>query len=177
MAPKIKLFRIIDARMPHSLSVEEEQFLFHQLPSHLLRMALYTANTGSRQEEICGLKWEWERKMPERDISVFVIPGEKVKNTEERLVVLNRIARSVIEEARENARRMLGSARMELRHPRDLGASAFTISNTFGRRLRAAGVSFEDRQDLLGHKSRRTTTHYSHAELGNLIAAAERACG
>jgi integrase len=100
MAPKIKLFRIIDARMPHSLSVEEEEFLFHQLPSHLLRMALYKANTGSRQEEVCGLKWEWERKIPERDISVFVIPGEKVKNTEERLVVLNRIARSVIEEAR-----------------------------------------------------------------------------
>jgi hypothetical protein len=51
MAPKIKLFRIMDARKPHSLSVEEEQFLFHQLPSHLLRMALYKANTGSRQEE------------------------------------------------------------------------------------------------------------------------------
>jgi hypothetical protein len=56
------------------------------------------------------------------DTSVFIIPGEKVKNTEERLVVLNRIARSVIEEARENARRMLGSARMGLWHRRDLGA-------------------------------------------------------
>ena len=39
-------------------------------------------------------------------------------------------------------------------------------------RERAAGVSFEDRQDLLGHKSRRITTHYSEAELANLIAAA-----
>ena len=28
-------------------------------------------------------------------------------------------------------------------------------------RLRAAGVSFEDRQDLLGHKSGRVTTHDS----------------
>ena len=44
-------------------------------------------------------------------------------------------------------------------------------------RLRAAGVSFEDRQDLLGHKSQRITTHYSHPELSNLIAAAEKACG
>ena len=42
--------------------------------------------------------------------------------------------------------------------------------------LHAAGVSFEDRQDLLGHKSRRITTHYSEAELVNLIAAAEKAC-
>ena len=48
------------------------------------------------------------------------------------------------------------------------------LKHTFGRRLRAAGVSFEDRQDLLGHKSQRITTHYSEAELANLIAAAER---
>ena len=47
---------------------------------------------------------------------------------------------------------------------------------TFGRRLRAVGVSFEDRQDLLGHRSSRVTTHYSAAELGRLIEAAEKVC-
>ncbi len=36
--------------------------------------------------------------MPES--SVFIIPGQRVKNGEERLVVLNHIARSVIESAR-----------------------------------------------------------------------------
>jgi integrase len=50
------------------------------------------------------------------------------------------------------------------------------LKHTFGRRLRAAGVSFEERQDLLGHKSGRIATHYSQAELANLIAAAEKAC-
>jgi integrase len=50
------------------------------------------------------------------------------------------------------------------------------MKHTFGRRLRAAGVSFEDRQDLLGHKSGRITTHYSRAELGTLIEAAEKVC-
>ncbi len=50
------------------------------------------------------------------------------------------------------------------------------LKHTFGRRLRAAGVSFEDRQDLLGHKSGRITTHYSSAELTSLIAAAEKVC-
>ncbi|UEO01237.1 hypothetical protein A9R16_007525 [Acidiferrobacter thiooxydans] len=38
-------------------------------------------------------------------------------------------------------------------------------------------VSFEDRQDLLGHKSRRITDHYSAAELSQLIEAANPACG
>ncbi len=48
------------------------------------------------------------------------------------------------------------------------------LKHTFGRRLRAAGVSFEDRQDLLGHKSNRVTTEYSAAELSQLIAAANK---
>jgi integrase len=50
------------------------------------------------------------------------------------------------------------------------------LKHTFGRRLRAAGVGFEDRQDLLGHLSGRITTHYSQAELANLIAAANQVC-
>jgi hypothetical protein len=50
------------------------------------------------------------------------------------------------------------------------------LKHTFGRRLHAAGVSYEDRQDLLGHKSGRITTHYSAAELHNLIAAANKVC-
>lgn len=50
------------------------------------------------------------------------------------------------------------------------------LKHTFGRRLGAAGVSFEDRQHLLGHRSGRITTHYSAAELANLIEAANRVC-
>jgi len=42
---------------------------------------------------------------------------------------------------------------------------------------RAAGVSFEARQNLLGHKSGRITTHYPEAELSNLIEPANRVCG
>jgi integrase len=50
------------------------------------------------------------------------------------------------------------------------------LKHTLGRRLRAAGVSFEDRQDLLGHRSGRITTHYSAAELSKLLEAANRVC-
>lgn len=50
------------------------------------------------------------------------------------------------------------------------------LKHTFGRRLRAAGVSFEDRQDLLGHKSSRITTHYSAAEVYRLVEAANSIC-
>ncbi|TMH40346.1 MAG: site-specific integrase, partial [Betaproteobacteria bacterium] len=48
------------------------------------------------------------------------------------------------------------------------------LKHTFGRRLRAAGVSFEDRQVLLGHKNGSVTTHYSAPDVANLIEAVNR---
>ena len=50
------------------------------------------------------------------------------------------------------------------------------LKHTFGRRLRAAGVTFEDRQDLIGHRAGRITTHYSAAELSRLIEAVSSVC-
>lgn len=52
-----------------------------------------------------------------------------------------------------------------------LNITVHDLKHTFGRRLRAPGVDFEDRQDLLGHKNGRITTHYSNAELTNLISS------
>jgi hypothetical protein len=37
-------------------------------------------------------------------------------------------------------------------------------------------VSYEDRQDLLGQKSDRITTHYSAPDIARLIEAAESVC-
>ena len=152
-------------------------------------MVLFAVNTGCRDQEICSLRWEWEMKVPELNASVFIIPGTAVKNGEDRLVVLNKIARSVIEEARGQhpecvftysdrpVARMLNSAWKKARLRSGLGnVRVHDLKHTFGRRLRAAGVGFEDRQDLLGHKSGRITTHYSAAEIGNLITAANRVC-
>ena len=100
-------------------------------------------------------------------------------------MVLNRIAGSVIDEQRGQhpkfvfpykghaIQRMNGHAWRKARKRAGLsGVRVHDLKHTFGRRLRAAGVSFEDRQDLLGHKSGRITTHYSAAELHNLVKAA-----
>lgn len=189
-APKIKLLPEHDLRKPYPLNWDEQHRLFDELPSHLEKMALFAVNTGCRDQEICELRWEWEIKIPEMPhIMVFIIPAELVKNGEERLVVCNETARSVVNSERgkhlthvfsfkgrplvrilstgwRNAR-----VKAELPHVR-----VHDLKHTFGRRLRAAGVSFEDRQDLLGHRSGRITTHYSSAELQNLFEAANRVC-
>ena len=186
--PKIKLLPINDARKPYPLNWEEQGRLFNMLPAHLRRMALFAVNTGCRDQEICSLRWEWEIKLPEFNTSAFIIPGKLVKNGEDRLVVLNKTALSVVNEVRGqhyelvftyNGRpltRMLNSAWKRARIRVNLPVRVHDLKHTFGRRLRAAGVSFEDRQDLLGHKSGRITTHYSAAEIGSLIAAANKVC-
>ncbi|HED40444.1 MAG TPA: hypothetical protein ENJ13_08460 [Chromatiales bacterium] len=46
------------------------------------------------------------------------------------------------------------------------------LKHTFGRRLRAAGVPRETRTALLGHWDGNITTHYSAAEIGELIEGA-----
>ena len=63
-------------------------------------MALFKVNTGCREQEVCGLRWDYEVKVPELNTSAFLIPKEQVKNGEERLVVLNRVAKSVVESLR-----------------------------------------------------------------------------
>ena len=188
-APKIKLLPETDKRKPYPLNWEEQETLFKELPAHLANMALFAVNTGCRDTEICKLRWNWEVPVFGLGYSVFIIPSEHVKNREERLVVLNNVAKSVIDSVRgqhpeyvftyrgKPISRMLRSAWKKARIRAALNqVRVHDLKHTFGRRLRAAGVSFEDRQDLLGHKSGRITTHYSAAELSNLITAANKAC-
>jgi integrase len=188
-APKIKLLINHDKRQPYPLSWEEQSRLFRELPAHLVEMALFAVNTGCRDAEICNLEWDWEVGVPQLGTSVFLIPGKRVKNGEDRLVVLNRIARSVIDGRRgkqaryvfayggKPVRRMLNTAWKKARDRAGLAqVRVHDLKHTFGRRLRASGVSFEDRQDLLGHRSGRITTHYSAADLSRLIEAADSVC-
>jgi integrase len=169
----------------------------------LAHMALFKVNTGTRDQEVVQLRWDWEVKLPEVNKSVFVIPSSIVKNKADRVVILNDVAQSVVESMRgqhdthvftyeghavtginssgwKAARRRATARYLEVigspcppgfRHIR-----VHDLKHTFGRRLRSVGVSFEDRQDLLGHKSSRITTHYSQAEITNLIEASNRVC-
>ena len=186
---KIRLLPNTGKRQPYPMSWDEQTAMLRELPDHLTEMALFAVNTGCRDQEICGLRWEWEVTVPELDTSVFIIPGERVKNSDERLVVLNRVAQSVVDARRTTANgsvfvftyqgqpvtRMMNSAWLRARKAIELPQlRVHDLKHTFGRRLRAAGVSFEDRQDLLGHRSGRMTTHYSAAELSRLIEAANR---
>jgi integrase len=187
-APKIKLLQQLDARSPSPLSWDQQEKLFAELPEHLRRMALFKVNTGCREQEICAMRWDWEEYLPELNTSIFVIPAHSVKNRRPRVVVLNSEAKKIVDGLRgehsvhvftykgKRLSAMNNSAWQKARSRVGLETRIHDLKHTFGRRLRAANVSFEDRQDLLGHKSSRITDHYSSAELANLINAAEKVC-
>jgi integrase len=187
-APKIRLLPEKDSREPRTLNWEEQDLFFSRLPAHLRAMALFKVNTGCRDKEVCQLRWEWEYLIPQINTTVFIIPGAYVKNGEDRLVILNPIARDVIANQRgqhpefvftyrgKPIDRMTNSAWKQTRKTTGIYLRVHDLKHTFGARLRAAGVSFEDRQDLLGHKSRSITTHYSSAQIESLIDAANRVC-
>lgn len=188
-APKIKLLPLHGKRRPYPLNWDEQDRLFAELPPHLVQMGLFAVNTGCRDREVCGLRWEWLVAVPQLGTSVFIIPGGRVKNGDDRVVVLNSVAHAVVVARRGHhpthvfdyegrpLDRMLTPAWKRARVRADLPhMRVHDLKHTFGRRLRAAGVSYEDRQDLLGHKSVRVTTHYSAVELARLILAAETVC-
>lgn len=183
-APKIRLLTEKNKRLPYPLSKDEERRLLEHLPFHLKQMAVFAMNTGCRDQEICRLQWQWQVEIPELNTYVFIIPAHLVKNRQNRLVILNEQAKQVIETQRgehpvfvftyqnKPLSRMLNSAWLNARSKAKLPQlRVHDLKHTFGRRLRAANISYEDRQDLLGHKSQRVTTDYSNAELVNLISA------
>ena len=85
---------------PYPLSWLEQDTLFQELPRHLVDAALFAVNTGCREQEVCQLRWDWEVQLPEMETSVFVLGADFTKTGTERVVVLNAVARRVIESRR-----------------------------------------------------------------------------
>ena len=203
-APYIVMLPMTDQKMPYPLDWAEQAMFFGALPAHLASMAMYKVNTGCREAEVCGLRWEWEVEIPGFKPTVFLIPagvtltearGSQVKNRHDRIVVCNKIAERVIDSMRgqhpthvfhykgDPLPKMLTSAwkrawtNAGLPTSGDYLKGPHNLKHTFGRRLRAAGISKDTRQVLLGHRSGDITDHYSVPELHDLYAAANRVAG
>ena len=142
-------------------------------------------NTGLRDSNVCGLEWTWEVPVPEVGRSVFVIPPEAFKAKRAHVVILNDAAWSIVQAQRgidpiwvfPYRGRRIGTmnntawqlARREIGLPR---VRIHDMRHTFACRLRAAGVSAEDREALLGHAHHSMAGHYASADVGHLIKQA-----
>ncbi|WP_096365955.1 tyrosine-type recombinase/integrase [Thiohalobacter thiocyanaticus] len=153
----------------------------------------------AKGELIGGLRWQYEVKLP-NGWSVFDLPMSK--NGRPRRIFLNSVAREIVETVRgdhpefvfvfrgrtdkggiakpftklnntawKRARQEVG-----LEHCRgeNMHLRVHDLRHTFATRLREAGVSREDRKDLLGHVNHDITTHYSAAETMTMVGMVER---
>jgi len=172
-------------RLPCPITWNEQDQLFSRLPARLARMVLFAVNTGLRESNVCKLQWEWEVAVPELRRSVFVVPPDACKTRRAHVVILNDVAWSVIQGQRgqdavwvfpyrgkpvgtmnntawQRARKEVGLPRVRIHD----------LRHTFACRLRAVGVSMEDRQVLLRHASRSMAGHYASADVGRLLGQA-----
>lgn len=201
-APKLTMLPLVGhQREPRPITWGEQRRLLPLLPDHLARMALFTLNTGVRDDVVCNLRWEWEIKVPELGLSVFEVPRQHVKGKRRsRVVVCNSVAQSIVEAARgmhpefvfvwrrERTKNvdqapamgyrpialMSNNGWMRGRTKAGLGdLHVHDLRHTVGMRLREAGVSEATRADILWHSTGSMTNHYSVAQLAELHAALE----
>ena len=57
-------------------------------------------STRLRDQELCKLRWDFEFEVPEIGESVFIIPRERIKNAEDKFVVLNMTGHKIIDKQR-----------------------------------------------------------------------------
>lgn len=184
-----------DQATPYPLSIEEQRRLLQIMPDHLAEMALFAVNTGARENVICELRWEWEVKIKELNTSIFLVPGHYTKNGTTCMIVLNSVAKKVIERQRGKTQAHIFSYRGRpltrmhntawnnawknagLPDGKDTLSGPHNLRHTFARRLRIAGVPLETRKALMHHIDGDITVHYSPAEVGELVEAVEKLIG
>lgn len=179
-------------REPYPIQWSEQAKLLLRLPGHLQEMVEFSVNTGARDENVCGLQWSWEVKVPELKRSVFVIPPEFFKTQRRHVLVLNDVAWAIVERQRgvhdkcvftytpagkdKKPTRIVTQNNSAFQKARaDVGLSQVRVHDlrhTFGQRLRDAGVAEEDRALLLGHAVQGMPQHYATATLERLLDAA-----
>jgi integrase len=172
-------------RLPYPITWEEQDRLFPKLSARLGRMAIFAVNTGLRESNVCGSEWAWEVPVPEVGRSVFVIPPEAFKSKRAHVVILNDAAWSFVQAQRcldpiwvfpcrgQRMSTMNNTAWQRARQEVGLRAvRVHDLRHTFACRLRAAGVSAEDREALLGHATHSIAGHYASADVGRLLKLA-----
>jgi len=187
-------------RDPRPITWAEQRRLLPLLPSHLARMALFTLNTGVRNNVVCSLCWEWEVRVPDVG-SVFLVPREFVKGGRSwRPIVCNSVAQSVVDGCRnmhpqfvfvwrrervkntdtpptmayQPVGSMNNTAWQGARKKAGLGdLHVHDLRHTVAVRLREAGISEGTIADVLWHSKSSITQHYARAQLLELRNALE----
>jgi integrase len=189
--PRIEAPDWRDARQPYPLTQEEQDRLIAALPDHLKGPVLFGVLTGARQDEVCELRWSWMGDVNGAPEGAFWwLPGEHTKNGDGRWLVCKHAARALIDtQAGKDSEYVFPSPRggrlyrinntawKRARAKTGIPARVHDLRHTFGRRLEAAGVPWDYRKVLLGHRIADVTAYYSGPGLLRLLQAAGQVQG
>lgn len=197
MAPPLISMLEESSRPPYPISWAEQDKLLPELAPHLARMVLFDLNTGLRDENVCGLRWDWEHPIPQIGRSVFIIPPSEYKTKVAHVVILNDVAWEIVRSQRGQHRTWVFPYTI-MRGGEAITDRLDTINNTgfqnarkraglekvrvhdlrhtYASRLRLAGVEQEDRNCLMGHGGASMPEHYASADIGRLVELANKAC-
>lgn len=181
--PLISMLDLSDQRPPRPITWDEQRRLLPNLADHLAAMAQFVLHTGIRDDVVCNLQWEWEVPIPQLGASAFLVPKKYVKGIKrhkiDRVIMCNAVAQSVIEQRRgQHATHvftyrgqpirggMNNNGWQKGRERADLGdLRVHDLRHTVGMRLREAGVVEETIADILWHRRKSMTAHYSMGQL------------
>jgi integrase len=181
-------------RPSYPISWDEQHQLFGECPPHIVRPALFAVNTGARDENVCGLRWKWEKRIPELGCSAFVVPAEEYKGKRPHVLILNAVAMNLVESCRgvheefvftyADPARGVEAGRMDTlnntayqkarKRAKLTQVRIHDLRHTYAHRLREAGVSKEDRAVLLGHATEGMPEHYATSTVERLVELANR---
>jgi len=185
VAPIITMPDWNDKKEKYIISFSEQRDLLKELPPHLARAALFSINTGLRDEEQRAMKWAWVKKVP--GLGTFVvIPQEYVKTSCVRVVPLYHTALSVLDHCRgehseyvftykgepfshQFGKRSWRNARKRAGIPDNFDWHA--MRSVFATRMRAAGVTKETRDRILGHSIQDMSDIYAKESLEEVMNA------
>jgi integrase len=200
-APLITLRPLVGfQREPRPITWAEQRKLLPLLPAHLGRMALFSLNTGVRDNVVCSLRWEWEVKVTDVG-SVFLVPRDFVKGRRVwRAIVCNSVAQRVVDSCRgmhselvfvwrrERIKNFETPPVMQYGPVQSMNNTAWQsarkkagledlhvhdLRHTVAVRLREAGVSESSIADVLWHSKSSVTQHYARAQVLELRNALE----
>jgi integrase len=152
------------------VTADEWQRLLSASTSEARDIFIFAANTGMRASEIFNLQWidiDWEQ----RQITI-----QKTKNNTPRIVPVNQIVHKVLSKRRQNMTSMFvfpgakGKRRTTVKTAFKAACRRAGISNlrfhdlrhTFGTWLVNQGADIKTVQELMGHKTLKSTERYIH---------------
>jgi len=175
----VSLAGILEANnlMERILTPEEESRLLEVSEGYLKDIIIIALNTGMRQGEILGLKWDWI----DFEKNFISIPQTNTKSKKERKVPINSVLKTLLLERKL----AVGNTKYVFPSPRGVEKNLAWVKRSFKTACKKAGIEnlrFHDLRHtaatrlvdagiplhaiakLLGHSTVRVTERYSHPE-------------